>query len=46
MGSSDRGVRVAGTPKNPKVGIGGSGAKKSDIGCGPEIAFVGRRLRM
>jgi hypothetical protein len=34
MGSSGRGVRVAGTPEDPKVGVGA------------EIAFVGRRLRM
>jgi hypothetical protein len=34
MGSSGRGVRVVGTPEDPKVGIGGSGAKKSKVGCG------------
>jgi hypothetical protein len=34
MGSSDRGVWVAGTHEDPKVGIGGSGAEKSKVGCG------------
>jgi hypothetical protein len=34
MGSSGRGVRVAGTPENLKVGVGGSGAEKSEVGCG------------
>jgi hypothetical protein len=34
MGSSGRGVRVAGTPEDPKVGIGGSGAEKSKVWCG------------
>jgi hypothetical protein len=34
MGSSGRGVRVAGTPEDPEVGIGGSGAEKSKVGCG------------
>jgi hypothetical protein len=33
MGSSGRGVRVAGTPEDPKVGIGGSGVEKSKVGC-------------
>jgi hypothetical protein len=45
MGSSDRGVRVAITPEDPKVGVGGSGAEKSKVGVGAEIAFQGRRLR-
>jgi hypothetical protein len=44
MGSSGRGVRVAGTPKDPKVGVGGSVAEKSKVGVGSEIAFMGRRL--
>jgi hypothetical protein len=34
MGSNGRGVRVAGTYKDPKVSVGGSGAKKSKVGCG------------
>jgi hypothetical protein len=34
MGSSGRGVRVAGTPEDPKVDVGGSGAEKSKVGCG------------
>jgi hypothetical protein len=34
MRSSGRGVRVVGTPKGPKVGVGGSGAEKSKVGCG------------
>jgi hypothetical protein len=34
MGSSGRGVRVAGTPEDPKVSVGGSVAKKSKVGCG------------
>jgi hypothetical protein len=33
MGTSGRGVRIAGTPKGPKVGVGGSGAEKSKVGC-------------
>jgi hypothetical protein len=33
MWSNGRGVRVAGTPEDPKVGIGGSGAEKSKVGC-------------
>jgi hypothetical protein len=45
MGSSGRGVQVAGTPKDLKVGVGGSGAKKAKWSVGDEIAFVGRRLR-
>jgi hypothetical protein len=32
MGSSGRGVRVAGTPKDLEVGVGGSGAEKSKVG--------------
>jgi hypothetical protein len=28
MGSSDRGILVAGTPEDPKVSIGGSGVKE------------------
>jgi hypothetical protein len=46
MGSTGKGVWVAGTPEDPKVGVGGSGAEKSKVGCGVDIAFVGRRLRM
>jgi hypothetical protein len=34
MGSSGRGVWVEGTSKDPKVGIGGSGAEKSKVRCG------------
>jgi hypothetical protein len=34
MGSSGRDVRVAGTTEDAKVGVGGSGAKKSKVGCG------------
>jgi hypothetical protein len=34
MGSSGRGVQVAGTPEDSKVGVGGSGAEKSKVGCG------------
>jgi hypothetical protein len=34
MESSDRGVRVADTPKDLKVDLGGSGAEKSKVGCG------------
>jgi hypothetical protein len=34
MRSSGRDVRVAGTPEDPKVGVGGNGAKKRKIGCG------------
>jgi hypothetical protein len=45
MRSSGGGVRVAGTPEDPKVGVGGSGAEKSKVSVGAEIAFVGRRLR-
>jgi hypothetical protein len=26
--------RLAGTPEDPKVGVGGSGAEKSKVGCG------------
>jgi hypothetical protein len=32
MGSCGRGVRVAGTPKDPEVDVGGSGAEKSKVG--------------
>jgi hypothetical protein len=45
MGSSCRGVQVAGTPKDLKVGVGGSGAKKAKWSVEAEIAFVGGRLR-
>jgi hypothetical protein len=34
MENSGRGVRVAGTPEDLKVSVGGSGAEKSKIGCG------------
>jgi hypothetical protein len=34
MGSSGRGVWVAGTPEDLKVGVGGSGTGKSKVGCG------------
>jgi hypothetical protein len=33
MGNNGRKVRVARTPKNTKMVIGGSGAKKSKCGC-------------
>jgi hypothetical protein len=32
MGSSGRGVRIAGTPEDPEVGVGGSSAEKSKVG--------------
>jgi hypothetical protein len=32
MESSGRGVRVANTPKDPEVGVGGNGAAKSKVG--------------
>jgi hypothetical protein len=32
MESSGRGVRVVGTPEDPNVGVGGSGAEKSKVG--------------
>jgi hypothetical protein len=32
MGSSCKGVRVAGTSEDPKVGVGGSGDKQSKVG--------------
>jgi hypothetical protein len=32
MGSNDSGVRVAGTPKDPEVGIGRSCVKKNKVG--------------
>jgi hypothetical protein len=31
MGSSGSGVRVAGTPKDPEVGIGRSGVEKNKV---------------
>jgi hypothetical protein len=31
MGSSGRGVWVAGAPEDPQVGVGGSGTKKSEV---------------
>jgi hypothetical protein len=34
MGSSGKGIRIEGTPEDLKVGIGGSGAEKSKVGCG------------
>jgi hypothetical protein len=34
MRSSGRGVRVAGAPEDPKVGVGGSCAEKSEVGGG------------
>jgi hypothetical protein len=39
----DREVRVAGTPKDPKVGIEGSGTKEGKVGRGVEIALVGSK---
>jgi hypothetical protein len=44
MGSSGRGVQVAGTPEDLDVGVGGSGAKRVKWGEGVEIVLVGRRL--
>jgi hypothetical protein len=34
MGRSGRGVKIAGTPEDPKVGVEGSGVEKSKVGCG------------
>jgi hypothetical protein len=34
MGSSGRGIRVAGAPEDLQVGIGGSGTEKSEVGGG------------
>jgi hypothetical protein len=34
MGSSGRDVRLVDTPEDLKVGVGGSGAEKSKVGCG------------
>jgi hypothetical protein len=34
MGSGGKGVQVASTPKDPKVGVGGSGVEKSKVGRG------------
>jgi hypothetical protein len=45
MGSSGRGVWVAGAPEDPQVGVGGSGTEKARCGEGAEMTLVGRRLR-
>jgi hypothetical protein len=45
MGSRGKKVGVACTPKNTKMIIRGSGAKKSKVGVGARVAVVGRRLR-
>jgi hypothetical protein len=42
MGSSGTGVQVAGAPQDSQVGVGGSGAEKSEVEGGAEMALVRR----
>jgi hypothetical protein len=45
VGTDGRGARVAGTPEDAKVRIGGSDAKEGKVGRGGGDCFGGRRLK-